>query len=268
MAFVNRDGVKLFFEEAGGKGAPIVFVHGWCCDHTYFAPQVEHFRRTHRVVAVDLRGHGQSDKPAQDYTMAAFADDLVWLCRQLGVTRPVVIGHSMGGVIAMVLAAQFPDVPAAIVSVDSPILPSAPLPDTLAPFVAALRSPAYRQAQRQFVNDMLFIPADDSERKGRIIDAMSAAPQPVMVSAFENLFNFDHAATAAQCRVPWLALYAQQPVSDLPRLRELCPHLVTGQTVGAGHFHQLEVPEQVNAMIERFLVVAQHAAQSDGGAAR
>ena len=260
MAFLNRDGVKLFYKETGRDGQPIVFVHGWCCDHTYFAPQVDYFDRTHRVVAVDLRGHGQSDKPKQDYAMTAFADDLVWLFAQLGVTKPIVVGHSMGGVIAMVLAARHPDIPAAIVSVDSPILPAAPLPDTLAPFVAALRGPAYRDAQRQFVTDMLFIPTDDAARKARIIDAMSSAPQHVMASAFENLFNFDHAATAAKCRVPWLALYAQQPISDLTRLREICPQLVTGQTVGAGHFHQLEVPEQINPMIERFLAVAAIAA--------
>jgi pimeloyl-ACP methyl ester carboxylesterase len=63
MRRLRRDGVALFYDEAGGGELPLVFVHGWCCDHTYFAPQFEHFRRKHRVVAVDLRGHGQSDKP-------------------------------------------------------------------------------------------------------------------------------------------------------------------------------------------------------------
>lgn len=54
----------------------------------------------------------------------------------------------------------------------------------------------------------------------------------------------------------WLALFATHVFTDMPRLRAVCPHVVTGQTVGAGHFHQLEVPEQVNAMIERFLAVS------------
>ena len=107
---------------------------------------------------------------------------------------------------------------------------------------------------------MLFIPTDDAARKTRIIDAMSSAPQHVMASAFENLFSFDHATAAAKCHVPWLLLYAQQPISDLARLRALCPQLMTGQTVGAGHFQPLEVPEQINSMIERFLLVAPVAA--------
>ncbi|MBI1814747.1 MAG: alpha/beta hydrolase [Deltaproteobacteria bacterium] len=251
-----RDGVSLFFEDSGSGGPPLVFVHGWCCDHTYFAPQVEYFRRTHRVVAVDLRGHGQSDQPQQAYTMGAFADDVVWLCAQLRIEKPVIIGHSMGGVIALVLAAEFPGVPAAIVSVDSPILFPPSLPPTLQPFLQALRGPNFRAAQQQFTSDMLFMPSDDAARKARIIDAMGRAPQHVMASAFEGILGFDHAAAVAACRVPWLALYAAQVTSDLARMRELCPQVVTGQTVGAGHFHQLEVPEQVNAMLARFLAVA------------
>jgi len=255
MQHLTRDGVKLFFAEAGSGEPPLLLVHGWTCDHTYMAPQFEHFRRTHRVVAVDLRGHGQSDKPQQDYTMAAFADDLTWLCGQLGVKKPVVIGHSMGGVIALELALRFPDVPAAIVTLDSPLVPLQALVEAVAPLRKALRGPGYREAQRQFVADLLFIPADDAARKARIVDAMSAAPQHVMASAFENTLSESTAAIAA-CKVPLLVLLAAEPLSDVSRLRQVCPRVVIGQTVGAGHFHQLEVPEQVNAMIERFLAVS------------
>ena len=253
---LTRGGVALCFTEAGSGAPPLVFVHGWTCDHTFFTPQVEYFSRAHRVVAVDLRGHGESDKPQQDYAMAAFADDLAWLCGQIGLGKPVIIGHSMGGLIALEVAARHPHLPAAIVTVDSPILPPEGTFEGLAPFVAALRTSAYQEAQRQFVEQMLFIPTDDPARKARILDVMSSAPRYVMASAFENIARFDQAAAAAACKVPWLALFAAHMFTDMPRLRAVCPHVVTGQTVGAGHFHQLEVPEQVNAMIERFLVTS------------
>ncbi len=256
MPHVSREGVALFFEDAGSGAPPLLLVHGWTCDHTFFAPQFQHFRRTHRVVAVDLRGHGQSDKPQQDYTMAAFADDLAWLCAQLGIEKPVVIGHSMGGLIALELAAHRPALPAATVTVDSPVLPPQGMFDGVAPFVAALRTPGYRDALHQFVEEMLFLPTDDQARKAQIVDIMASAPQYVMASAFENIVRFDHAAAATACAVPWLALFAAHMFTDVARLRALCPHVITGQTVGAGHFHQLEVPEQVNAMIERFLAVS------------
>jgi pimeloyl-ACP methyl ester carboxylesterase len=256
MQTLTRDGIRLCYDEAGSGDPPILFVHGWCCDHTYFAPQFEHFRRTHRVIAVDQRGHGASDKPQQEYSMVALADDLAWLCKQLHIERPVVIGHSMGGVAALTLAWRFPEVPAAIATVDSPILLPAAVVDTLGPFIAALRGPGYRDVQRQFVADMLFIASDDPQRKARIIDAMSSAPQHVMASAFEQIFAFDHAAAAAACTVPWLFINTAHPPEYLSRLREACPQVTIGQTVGAGHFSQLEVPEQVNAMLDRFLTLA------------
>jgi pimeloyl-ACP methyl ester carboxylesterase len=255
MQHLMRDGVKLFFEEAGSGEPAILLVHGWTCDHTYMAPQFEHFQRTHRVVAVDLRGHGQSDKPKQDYGMTAFADDLVWLCEQIGLKKPVVIGHSMGGVIAVELTARFPAVPGAVVTLDSPIVSPPALLDGVMPLRQALRGPGYREAQRQFVADMLFLPTDNPERKARIVEAMSSAPQHVMASAFENIFC-DTVAMVSACKVPLLILMAAQPLSDVVRLRDVCPQVVIGQTVGAGHFHQLEVPEQVNAMIDRFLAVS------------
>jgi len=55
-------------------------------------PQIAHFGQTRRVVAVDLRGHGASDAPEQEYIMAGFADDIAWQCAQLGLQKPMVIG--------------------------------------------------------------------------------------------------------------------------------------------------------------------------------
>lgn len=121
---LGRDGVGLFYEEAGGDDPPVLLVHGWCCDHTYFAPQFEHFAgRGWRVVAVDLRGHGESDKPRQRYAMSAFSDDLAWLCERFGLSGPMVIGHSMGGIIAFDLAARYPELPSAVVMLDAVVLP-------------------------------------------------------------------------------------------------------------------------------------------------
>src|SRR5262249_21835363 len=104
MQKLIRDGVRLAYQEAGSGSTPVLFVHCWCCDHGYMTPQFQHFGHGHRVISVDLRGHGESDKPQQDYTVAGFADDLAWLCDQLDVKKPVVIGHSMGGNITFELA--------------------------------------------------------------------------------------------------------------------------------------------------------------------
>ncbi len=124
MGRLDRNGVSLFYEEVAGEKTPFLFVHGIACDHTHLAPQVELFGRLgHRVVAIDLRGHGKSGAPDGNYTMEGFADDLAWMCGQLVLEKPVVVGHSLGGEVALALGAAFPDLPSVIVLMDSTIVP-------------------------------------------------------------------------------------------------------------------------------------------------
>jgi pimeloyl-ACP methyl ester carboxylesterase len=253
MQLLNRDGVNLAYQEAGSGAPPLLLVHGFCGDHTHLAPQFDYFRRNHRVVAVDRRGHGQSDKPEQSYTIEGFTDDLAWLCREVGLYKPVIIVHSMGA-IGLELAARFPDLPAAIILLDTPFSPPQEAQAGFGQLLGGLRSSAYREVLCQVADQIIFLPTDDQKRKAQIVEAMGALPQQVIVSTWENFLTHDTEAAAAACKVPLLHLGSVFP-ADLARLRELCPQLITGQTVGAGHFHQLETPEQVNAMIERFLRV-------------
>ena len=253
---LQRDGVTLAYTQTGGGKPPLVFLHGWAGDHTIFMPQVDHFSQSHRTFAVDLRGHGQSDKPEQNYTMAGFADDIAWLCTQLGVTKPVIVGHSMGGNIALELAARYPELPAAIILLDSVVFPLPGLKENvLLPVEAALRGPGYRYVIHQAISG-LFLPTDDQAYKAQLMESAAAMPQQVALSAFQNhLINYDASACTAACKVPVAYIAAANPTADLARFRSLCLQLVTSQVMLAGHFAPLVAPDQVNAMIERFLAI-------------
>jgi pimeloyl-ACP methyl ester carboxylesterase len=177
MRRLKRDGVALFYEEVGKGEPPVLLVHGWCCDHTYFAPQFGHFaEQGHRVVAPDLRGHGKSDKPEQSYTMQVFADDLLWTCGQFGLEKPIIIGHSMGGIVAFDLATRYPDLPSAVVMLDAAVVLPSAARTAISRFLEQLRGPDYREVMRQYVANSLFIPTDDQERKERVLEEMSSTP--------------------------------------------------------------------------------------------
>ena len=123
--------------------------------------------------------------------------------------------------------------------------------------MASLWGPDFRAVARQLLRRALFLPTDDPARRARILDGMSAAPQHVMASAMEGLARYDSAAALSALTVPMLFIAANEtkPRSDVARLRALCSTLMLGQTVGSGHFLQLEVPDQVNAMLDRFLAL-------------
>jgi pimeloyl-ACP methyl ester carboxylesterase len=253
MQRLTRDGFDLTWRELGTGARPIVLVHGWACDHTFLQPQLEHLSEAHRVLALDLRGHGQSGTPERGFTPADFAADIHWLCTTLDLPPALVIGHSMGGTVALELAATYPQSVSAICLIDSVVFPSELLVAYLRGLFPGLASGAYRQALIETASS-LFIDTDDPIRKAHLPQRMSRTPQHVAVAAFvAHLFDYDFAAAAAACKVPVAYIGAARPLADLDRLRSYCPQLMTGQTVGSGHFSPLEVPAQINAMLDRFI---------------
>lgn len=250
-----RDGIALAYEEAG-RGAPaLVFVHGLACHRGFWAEQVKHFSRHYRVLAVDLRGHGDSDAPEQRYTMQLLADDVAWMCSQLGIERPVVVGHSLGGLVGLELAAGHGQQVRAVTLVDSILLVPCVRAGFVRELVAALRSADASRALREYYSTF-FGPHDDPARMAWILDEIIRTPAHVTSSILEDsVQSWDDADALARCEVPLLYLDASTPNADLARATKLQPQLAVGRTIGSGHFSPCEVPEQINAMLERFLAV-------------
>jgi pimeloyl-ACP methyl ester carboxylesterase len=249
-----RDGVVLAYDDVGRGDPPLVFVHGIACHRGFWAPQVAHFVRRHRVLAVDLRGHGASDAPRQRYTMRSLAEDLMWTCAQLEISRPIVVGHSLGGLVAVEAAAAYPDKPGAAVLIDSVLLSGGDRTDAVHDLVAGLRGRNSEPTLREYFGNF-FGPYDSPERRAWILNEAVRTPAYVTSSIWEESLSWNDADALERCRVPMLYLDAGTPNADLARALRLQPDLVIGRTVGSGHFSPLEVPEQVNAMLDRFIAM-------------
>jgi pimeloyl-ACP methyl ester carboxylesterase len=250
MEFKTRNGVRLAYTEAGEGGPPLLLVHGMQCSHRHMLPLSTHLSERHRVVAVDLRGHGESDRPNSTYSNEEFGDDLVFLCRELGLDHPVAIGHSFGGSTLLALVERLPDFLGGLVLLDSGIR-------TLANKVAELRKvdDLTMAERRQFLADRLFGRDDPRALRARILDEMMAVPEHVTAPMRQTVLGFDSSAAALDCRLPALFLLADRHFTDQETLDALGPNWRIGKVVGAGHFIQLVAPEQVNAMIDRFLTL-------------
>jgi pimeloyl-ACP methyl ester carboxylesterase len=255
MATIVHKGIKLAYEDRGTGEPALVFVHGWACNRLFFAPQAEYFSRRHRVVSVDLRGHGESDKPAGEYPIAAYADDIAYLIKQLGLGKVIAVGHSMGGVVVLQLAAAFPDCVAGIVMVEPVRSFTQPGEQnrTITAELAAAIEAGNQGPLRQYVTERFFLPTSDRKLLKEVLAVMTAMPNKAAANALRAIPEFNGAAVAARCKVPVLHIAATPPLNPPHLVAQILPTVINGMTVGAGHFNQLEVPDQVNAMMEAFL---------------
>jgi len=264
MATMSREGRTVFYEDRGTGGPPLVFVHG-IGRHEHFAHQVDHFALSHRVIAPDLAGFGRSPlPPGHRCAISDHAADVAWLCDQLALGAPVIVGHSMGGAVAFEVAASRPELPAAIVLLDPiPIVPLPALRAQRSELVARLGGPDYRDAFRAFIESRMFRRTDSAEVRARITNDMCATSQQVLVPTFASISEWSGEHLADRVRCPVLLITAGDGLpADMARTRELIAGLELGRTVGAGHFAHVLVPDQVNAMIAQFLAVSVHTANA------
>ena len=116
MALV-ADNVELFYSDHG-QGPPVLMLHGWTCDGADWSWLASDLAVDHRVVVVDLRGHGRSTRTVDPYGAQVLANDMVRVLQHLSIERVVVVGHSMGTTVASALAVEYPDTVSALVLID------------------------------------------------------------------------------------------------------------------------------------------------------
>ncbi len=117
---VAVNGLRLHYTRTGSMGAPpVVLAHGFSDDGLCWTPVTKALAPEYDVVMVDARGHGKSDAPEEGYGIADLAADLHGVITALGLRRPAILGHSMGGATTLVLAGTYPDVPGAILIEDA-----------------------------------------------------------------------------------------------------------------------------------------------------
>lgn len=252
MRFLLRDGVQLAFEDAGAGEPVLLCIHGNSCNHEFFRPQIEHFKKTRRVVALDLRGHGLSDAPRGAYAFAALADDCAWVCRELGLTRVAVLGHSMGGAVAAEMIKGHPGLARAVALLDSTLLPDpATLQKVLPPLIGDLEGRDHVQGMREFV-EPLFAPGDSAEVREWVWREMSRTPAHVTNALFEEFLNWRDRATPHIFQ-PFLYVASFHWRTDPVALAKACSQVQTAQIKESGHFLTLSAADRINGMMDEFL---------------
>lgn len=256
---LSRD-IEIAFEDAGRGDPAVVLIHAPFGNRSHFAAVFDHLARQHRVIALDLRGCGESGVPANGFRLADYAEDVRAVCRAAGVERAVLCGHSLGGTMALELAALEPRLVAGVALLDAVVLFPEPVRRlALDQLVPALTGPGWLDALRGYFAARTFGPFDPPEVRARISTELATLPAHLPAQVMRDGMSSDFADRLAAGTYPLLFVHAQVP-ADLERLKQLRPNAIIGSVAGSGHFLTLIVPDQVNAMLDRFLAILPMAA--------
>lgn len=240
-----------YVSEGKGKDA-IVLVHGWTCNLTNWRDQIPELSKRARVIALDLPGHGLSDKPQTTYNMDLFADAIDAVMKDAGVEHAVLVGHSMGTPVARQFYRKYPQKTLALVIVDGGLRPFG-TKEQREQFMAPLRGPDYKQAGAQMFAGMTATLSDAD--KERVRNSFASTPQYVLVSAMEAMAD-DALYATDKINVPVLAILAKSPFwpTDTEEfLHGLAPDLTYQMWEGVSHFLFMDRPKEFNAAVIAFL---------------
>ena len=283
-AEVNVDGGQIVETSIGGlqvldegdpRGAPIVFIHGYAASMRWFDELAADLTDGHRVVRVDLLGHGGSDKPKAGYGMEEQARGIAEALSELGVENATVVGHSMGAAVGTALALQSPGLAARLVDIDQ-------APDNSYGELDFTAKLAYKPIIGEAMNRLVEVgPADAVKDQYQ----QAFAPDFNISSGFEDpdqvvddlremtYTSYSDAAEAeddytedeplneriADAGIPLLVIFgAQEQIYDewedaAEAYKETVPGVRVAVIEEAGHSPNVETPAQVAALIREFI---------------
>lgn len=251
--FTALDGARIHYKSYGKGNEALVLIHGWSSNLDFWRDSLSELAKRNRVIAIDLPGHGQSDKPQVTYSMDLFARAVDAVMRDAKVKRAVLVGHSMGTPVARQFYRKYPQKTLGIVIVDGALRPFGNK-KMMDGFIAGFRGPNYRQAGQQMFAGMAG-PNLSAELKERIQASFLNTPQHVVVGAMEGMAD-DSIWGGDKINVPVLAVMAKSPFwpADTEQFyHSLAPNLDFQMWDGVGHFLHMEKPKQFNEAVIAFL---------------
>jgi pimeloyl-ACP methyl ester carboxylesterase len=257
-------GVQIVYE-SWGSGPVLVCCHAFGVDRTLWAPQIEHFAQTHRVVTFDQRGSGESDHPLpapgepDPYTIDTFAEDLRGVLDAVGSRRARILGYSMGGATALRFAARWPERVEALVlaSTMASRLPEAIIERARAVERVLLRD-GLAAAYRFYFEGPLF---ERVPREQRNLDLFEACVARATPHGFRGCFKVtidrpSMLGDLARIQAPTLILVGERDAlyhADAERMAREIPNARAVVMPGLGHALNVEAPDAFADEVTRFL---------------
>ncbi len=246
----SADGSPIAYGVAGEGDITVVFIHCWTCNHEFWRPQIDHFSREYRVVWLDLAGHGRSGSMRDDYTIQAFGQDVAAVINRVGGDHIILVGHSMGGPVAIEAAKLLGGRVVGVVGVDTFYTPFEwpKSEEQIEAFVKPFKDD-FKGTSEKLVRSM-FTPNADPAVVDWVVKQMGTADPKLGVSAMYSIFRWN-----AENNPDTLKQYAGvlRNINGAPTGKEveldesviLVPHV--------GHFIAQAKPDEFNRILDTLI---------------
>ncbi|HVW71224.1 MAG TPA: alpha/beta hydrolase [Steroidobacteraceae bacterium] len=236
-----------------GKGEPaVVLIHGWACDSNYWNAQIGALEAKYTVVAVNLAGHGASERNRTDWSIGNYGEDVATVVRQLQNRQVVLVGHSMGADVALEAVRRIGDRVIGIIAVDS--LKSIGLPPMRPQEIERQLAP-FRQnfieATRSYVASQMFQKDADPAFVQKVAYDMSLEPPQVGIPSLQSLLSLDFTTILPDIHVPVRAINSDLAPTDEARIRKSLPDFKAEVLDHTDHFLMMDVPQRFNPVLLR-----------------
>ena len=253
MSARSADGVPIGFQ-VSGKGEPtLVLVHGWALDRHLWDGQVPPLGARHRVVTLDLAGHGESGRQRASWTMAAFGEDVKAVVEAVGAKEVVLVGHSMGGPVVLEAARRMPERVKGIVLVDTLLdVEQRTPPDQIEAMANQLQAD-YKTTVTQMTNEYLFAPATPAAVRKRVLGHATAMPAEISIGLLREVWGYDPLPALREIKAKVLAVSGDKFPTNLEGNRRHMPGYDAIIVAGTGHYPMLEDPARFDPALDRAL---------------
>lgn len=232
----------------------IIFLHGWCCDHTSWVNQVEFFRERYRVVVVDWLKNLSSAECDSPDIFEIICQQLVDFCKANGIEQPIVVAHSLGGALALMFAnSGFKVRAVALIDSSTPIVAS-----NKAKYLAlakSLRADDGEKKLEDFFWQRFVGPFDDKETMAQQLLVMQSYDADFAAALIERAVQLPLEKWLRDIPCPVVYIGSSNPMGDYNVVQTLHPGIIIGQVIASGHFVMLNAARQFNAMLQRFFEV-------------
>jgi pimeloyl-ACP methyl ester carboxylesterase len=246
----SADGVHIEYHVYGHGDPAVVLIHGWACNASYWRAQLADLTSRYTTVTLDLAGHGGSGSNRTDWSMARYGEDVAAVVHQLPNHQVVLVGHLMGGPVALEAAPLIGSRVLGIIGVDTftslgqPPLPRPVLEKEVAPFRTDFIGEMHR-----FV-PLLFAQNADPAFVRKVADDMSHTSPPVAIATLLGLNSVDLTTLLPRIHVPIVAIDSDAGrIVNEARVRKIAPRFRLVTVKGSGQFLMLEDPRRFNPIL-------------------